>query len=255
MFPGSLKNLKDLVDFLFNKYIPTFSQVLVLILLIYAIVEKFYIFSIPLFIILCFAIIFYNLNYTKRSIHIINKESSILIRDKSGRSVHYRTKNVFRVNYPYFSKIRNSVFADGTIANFTGSLSVDNNSINMTIECFSSTGGSILVEQSFPGYLEKHKKYNKVLEFDFIDSYIKKNEYHLFSIRHYIENYSFSVIFPPSRYPQSINCIHNRRLSKVSSKKEDLTPSIFTNQDFHKEYNWKIKNPPIGDDYKVEWTW
>lgn len=238
---------------LLDKYLFIISQALSLFLLIISLLRKSYLFSIPL-IIICLSIFYFHFYIRQRPFYSIYKKHSLIIKDSSGKLAHFKSKWIFKPNYPYISRVRSTVFSDGSIENFSGTICNDI-SVDCTINVFSSDQKSLIVEEDFSGYLKKHKKYTSVLEFDFIDSYTKNQEYHIFRIESYQKKFSFSIIFPRGRYPTSIECTHTKSRNKIPIMQNGLKPSEFIDASGYKEYNWQVMHAPVGDSYRVHWTW
>ena len=235
----------------FEKYLFYISEGVTLYLLISSLLSKSYLFSILLIVI--FIVIFYFNSYIKQHpFYIIYKKHSLIIKDASGKLVHFRSKCIFKPNYPYIGRVRSAVFTDGSINNFSGTICNGTN-IGCTVSTFSSDKKSLIVEQVFSEDLEVYKKYTSILEFDFIDSYTEDQEYHIFRMESYQKKFSFSIVFPSDRYPTSIECTHDTKGDKVPQDALKPTKSIDANG--YKEYKWEIIHPLAGDSYRVQWTW
>lgn len=241
---------------IFDKYIPRISQAIAFVLIVFSIIKKYYYFSIPLTIIFI-TILYFSLRIKKDPVCFMYNKTSLIIRNESGKLVHVREKSAFRVNYPHFKKIVNRVCVDGSIQNISGTICSDGkNDDSIKVMAFSSYGKEILVDQRFSNFLKMGTKYTKNLEFDIIDSYTNNQEYHTFDVNSYHDIFTFSILFPPSRYPISIECFDKKDLSHSHVPIENLIPlTIFIDSNGYKEYNWEIKKPPVGISYKVQWTW
>lgn len=238
---------------LIQKYVFYISEGVTLYLLLASLLSKSYLFAI-LLIVICIVIFYFNSYIKQHPFYIIYKKHSLIIRDRSGKLVHFRSKCIFKPNYPYICRVRSAVSTDGSIGNFSGTICNSTN-IDCTVSTFSSDKKFLIVEQLFSKDLEVYKKYTSILEFDFIDSYTKDQEYHIFRMESYQRKFSFSIVFPSGRHPTSIECAHDTKGDKVPLPQDALKPTASIDANGYKEYKWEIIHPRAGDTYRVDWAW
>ena len=183
------------------------------------------------------------LEFLKSPIIVVNAEHSLDFSDRN-RVVSKRTQKIKPLS-THVVGLEEIIKSEGSIENIKASIS----GLKSKVE--EQGGTEIRYLHHFDSRLFFLKSYERIFEWDYVDSYLSDIEFHKILVYYPTKAYNLTLSFDENKSPKKIEV----REEKASALLKSFVLNEHLLVNGHKIFQLKLNYPKIGHEFKLVWEW